>query len=181
MISVMNYWKNLMLKISILKNNTMMKIVNMKKAALIFTLLISMNIYRLQAQDGERLEQLRIAFLTEQLDLGVAEGQSFWPIYNEFNKSKQALDKQRKEAMRVVKEKGDAVSEKEIRDAIAKVHQTKTEEENLEKKFIEDCLPVLGPAKTGKLMMAEHEFKRQMMERLKERREGEHGGPGRRN
>ncbi len=149
----------------------MINILNMKNATLIFMLLTSMNTYRLQAQDGERLEQLRIAFLTEQLDLGVAEGQSFWPIYNEFNRNKQALDKQRKEAMRVVKEKGDAVSEKEIRDAIAKVHQSKTEEESLEKKFIEDCLPVLGPSKTGKLMMAEHEFKRKMMERLRERRE----------
>jgi hypothetical protein len=140
---------------------------------LIFTASIS------SAQEGERLEQLKIAFLTEQLDLSVSEGQSFWPVYNTFQKEKQGLDKKRKDAMQVVKAKGDAVSEKEIRDAISAVHQSKTEEEALEKKFIEDCLPILGPAKTGKLMMSEHEFKRQMMDRLRERQDSRPGPPRR--
>ncbi len=43
------------------------------------------------AQDGSRLESLKIAYLTKKLDLSPSEAQLFWPIYNQYiDESRQA-------------------------------------------------------------------------------------------
>ncbi len=43
-----------------------------------FTILISV------AQNGNRLEALKIAYITKRLDLSPYEAQRFWPIYNQY-------------------------------------------------------------------------------------------------
>ena len=40
----------------------------------------------------------------------------------------------------------------------------------LDKEFIEACLPILGAGKCGKLVAAEDDFKREIMKELRDRR-----------
>jgi len=49
------------------------------------------------AQNGERLEALKIAYITKRLDLSPEEAQKFWPIYNQYAEE---LKQTRKEAIR---------------------------------------------------------------------------------
>lgn len=132
-----------------------------------------------QDERGERLEQLKIAFLTERLDLSVKEGQSFWPLYNEFSDKRKTFHNEKKEVGRIMKDRGNSLSEKELRELINKVHGADMEMLALEKKFAEDCIPVLGPAKTALLMTAEEDFKKRMMDRLKDQQGGRPGLRGR--
>jgi hypothetical protein len=37
-----------------------------------------------QVRDGERLEALKIAYLTKKLNLTTEEAQRFWPVYNQY-------------------------------------------------------------------------------------------------
>jgi hypothetical protein len=37
------------------------------------------------AQNGNRLEALKIAYITKKLDLSPEEAQKFWPIYNQYS------------------------------------------------------------------------------------------------
>lgn len=37
------------------------------------------------AQNGNRLEALKIAYITKRLDLSPEEAQKFWPIYNQYS------------------------------------------------------------------------------------------------
>ena len=37
-----------------------------------------------QRHDRKKIESLRIAYLTEELDLSTAEAKDFWPVFNEF-------------------------------------------------------------------------------------------------
>ena len=37
------------------------------------------------AQNGNRLEVLKIAYITKRLDLSPEEAQKFWPIYNQYS------------------------------------------------------------------------------------------------
>lgn len=54
----------------------------------IFTLLLFLGSFQLvtqaQQRDGERLEALKVAFLTKKLSLNPEEAQKFWPVYNEY-------------------------------------------------------------------------------------------------
>jgi Skp family chaperone for outer membrane proteins len=54
----------------------------------IFTLLLFLGSFQLKTQaqqrDGERLEALKVAYLTKKLNLTTEEAQKFWPVYNEY-------------------------------------------------------------------------------------------------
>jgi hypothetical protein len=64
-----------------------------------FLLLLSFTVSFLisVAQNGERLEALKIAYITKRLDLSPEEAQKFWPIYNQYAEE---LKQTRKEAIR---------------------------------------------------------------------------------
>jgi len=55
----------------------------MKKYLLIVLLALG-NWFIANAQDGERIQALKIAYLTKKLDLSPEEAQRFWPIYNKY-------------------------------------------------------------------------------------------------
>src|SRR5665213_1742914 len=52
----------------------------MKKFLLYFFFIIAG--FGVQAQNGNRLEALKIAYITKKMDLSPEEAQKFWPIYN---------------------------------------------------------------------------------------------------
>ena len=54
------------------------------KRILLFVLLVLQS-HLAPAQDGRRLEAVKIAYLTRRLDLSPEEAQRFWPIYNQYS------------------------------------------------------------------------------------------------
>jgi hypothetical protein len=54
------------------------------KRFLLYGIIILLSIPGARAQDGTRLEALKIAYLTKKLDLSPEEAQRFWPIYNQY-------------------------------------------------------------------------------------------------
>ena len=68
----------------------------MKKAVCIFTFLFVTNYLCISQIDNrsERLEALKIAFITKELNLSPEEAQRFWPVYNNYS---QELKKVRQE------------------------------------------------------------------------------------
>lgn len=125
----------------------------------------------------EKIETLKRAYISEKLDLTVAEAEKFWPIYNEFDKKK---DEVRKAIRTTYKKLKDTTpTEKELTESIDVITSKRKEEADLDAKFLKDCLPVLGTEKVLKLATLEKEFQRQLMQKLKEKRQEkmEGGGP----
>ncbi len=122
-----------------------------------------------KAQPGERIEQLRIAFLSEELDLTTQEGQAFWPLFNEYNDQRKDLEKSARRAERDLDSKS-SPSEEDVLE-VAKLQTA-----NMRKQadLLDDYLPkfmdILGPKRTVRLMRSEEEFKRRMLERIRDRR-----------
>src|SRR6187397_2237939 len=69
-----------------------------------------------QANDGERLEALKIAYLTKKLNLKTEEAQKFWPVYNEY------IAEMKK--VRIADPKGDEIEKDEKLLAIRKKYQS---------------------------------------------------------
>jgi hypothetical protein len=64
----------------------------------IFTLLVFFFVFAQTsvAQDGqgnEKIEQLKIAFITKHLKLTTDEAQKFWPVYNQYEAEKKQARK----------------------------------------------------------------------------------------
>jgi flagellar biosynthesis component FlhA len=53
------------------------------KRFLLFAFLLMFGI-KMRAQNGNRLEALKIAYITNKLNLSPEEAQKFWPIYNQY-------------------------------------------------------------------------------------------------
>jgi hypothetical protein len=124
----------------------------------------------------ERIERMKRTFISERLNLTVAEAEKFWPVYNEYNDRKMAI---RKELGKLNKQLKAATTEKEVNDGIAAISKKKQEDLANDEKFAKDVLPILGSQKTVTMMGLPQEFKKEVMERLRERRQQGGGGQGR--
>ncbi|MDA7722794.1 hypothetical protein N8851_06905 [Schleiferiaceae bacterium] len=162
------------------------------KKTLIFGLLLSAAAVVAQPKMGDRtdlekkkekIEAIKVAYLTEELELTVAESQAFWPVYNELQSKEHELrEKQRSNFLSLKKD--EEISEKELETMIYKMSDIHIAIEELRKSYLDDFIDVLGAKKTLQLMKAEKEFGRRMMERMKgndrprdrERRPGPEGG-----
>ncbi|MCC6600805.1 MAG: hypothetical protein IT223_09045 [Crocinitomicaceae bacterium] len=122
----------------------------------------------------EKIERLKRAFISEKLELTVAEAEKFWPVYNEYNSKKKELKKTIRKTDKELREKNGG--EKETVAAIDVITKNKREEVDIDDKFLRDSMAMLGYAKVQKLMGIDEEFRRELKERLKERREEKGGG-----
>jgi hypothetical protein len=121
----------------------------------------------------EKVEALKRSYFSEKLELTPTEAEKFWPIYNEFSKKEDALRKAKKGD----KKKGEEpkLNEKEALAEIDRVAQNNKEHIDLESQFLKDCLPVLGPDRTMRLVRLEHEFQRELLQHMREKKEGAKG------
>ena len=140
----------------------------MKKSILIIILFLSLNAF---AQGrGEKLKALKVAFITERLDLTQEEAQKFWPIYNAYEEN------ERKLRLDTFEERKDlnveTLSEAEANELIDNFTKAENERHKLKQQFIQDIRKVLPAKKVILLKKVEDDFKRQMLEQFKRRRQG---------
>jgi len=143
----------------------------MKKRIIFLFVLISFgNILKAQKPNRDKIESLKIGFISNQLNLSPEEAERFWPVYNKFADEMSKLKKNAK--MNLVDELSDASkmtnqeAEKQLQDMI----QFKSNEVELIKKYSIEFKKVLPVQKVVMLYKAENEFKKELLKQLKERR-----------
>lgn len=120
----------------------------------IFTLLVFIGSFQLvsqaQQRDGERLEALKVAYLTKKLSLTSEEAQKFWPVYNEY------MDELKK--VRADSRGGDELKREEKLLEVRKKYQTSFSK-------------ALSPERANQFFKAEKEFYSYVQKELQERRQ----------
>ena len=106
-----------------------------------------------KAQDGddtraEKIKSLKIAFITQKLQLSADEAQKFWPIYDQYENDINRLRLENKNSTVIDKE------EKLL---------------NIRKKYLGSFEKVIGPQRVNKLFTAEKDFRSILIQRLKNR------------
>jgi hypothetical protein len=109
----------------------------MKRFLLIFCL--TFTVLKGSTQDGGRLDALKIAYITKNLDLSPEEAQKFWPVYNQYSAE---LKQATKTSMR------NNQTEIELDENIL----------NIRKKYNNQFLQVLPPYKVDLLFKSEKKF-----------------------
>ena len=143
----------------------------MKKLLLIAVLLISTCVLA-QRPNHEKMKAFKTAHITQQLDLSSSEAEKFWPIYNAFESKMEALRKEGRSNI-FAKTKGDNINnltDAEANEIMNEIIAMKTKELQYRKDLISDLKGILSPVKILKLEIAEENFKRKLLDRLKERR-----------
>jgi hypothetical protein len=142
-----------------------------KKLFLIATLLgaIVSNGYCQEDEDrNDRIEAMKIAFITEKLALTPDEAKVFWPVFNEFSTELKKIREKEKESALTFKAKANP-TEQESNKFIADHFAFKQAQIDLSKKYSVEFKKVLPQQKVAKLLMLEQDFKQQLLQRLKNR------------
>lgn len=133
-------------------------------------LLASTQFYAQRPHDYAKIKSLKIAFLTEKLDLSSKEAQAFWPIYNEYENKRGVLrDKEHKQIRNKVEE-SETLSEKEANAIVELFLEFEQEEEDIRKDFIKKAAKVITAKKTLLLLRSENEFKKQLIKKYHQKR-----------
>jgi len=114
----------------------------------------------------EKIEAIKVAFITEQIDLTIEESQSFWPVYNQMSDKEHDLRKAQRDAFGGLKDFENA-SDKEVEKAIMELADLSVDIEELRQSYLPKFIDIIGAKKTAKLMKAEKEFGKRLMERMK--------------
>lgn len=129
----------------------------------------------LNAQNGRRdkIKALKVAHITEQLQLSSDEAQKFWPIYNAYEENTQRYraEKLGKIKTELKTRDLDNISEAEAKQMLDQINKV---EENLyleRKQLIENLQKVISAKKILLLKKAEDDFNKQLLYRLKEQRQ----------
>lgn len=118
----------------------------------------------------ERYRSEKIAFLTSKLDLSPEEAQKFWPVYNQLDKERSELQRQRFELEQRIRESGDEMSDEEIIALTREFVQSRKKEGALDEKYNEEFLRILPPKKVLSIYKAEGEFRMYMFKKYRNER-----------
>ncbi|MFC4211432.1 hypothetical protein ACFOWA_09580 [Pedobacter lithocola] len=124
-----------------------------------------------QRPKGEEIESLKIAFFTKKLELSPDDAKVFWPIYNNMQEEQNALRKERFQKMisfRKVTEI-DNLSDAQIQSLITSEFDFRQRDLNIEKKYYNKFKAVLPIKIIGKYYRAQEAFKRELLNRFKDR------------
>lgn len=123
------------------------------------------------AQGGQRLENLRIAYLTQDLELTSAQAEKFWPLFNEFAAKRKAIHQALRAA--VEKSSSESASDGEIYAAIDEVIIQRKREVELTQEYLPRFKKVLTARQLGKMISIE----KRMAKEFFRRKAGGFGGP----
>ena len=119
----------------------------------------------------EQIESMKIAFITKKLDLTPDEAKRFWPVYNQYTDELQGLRKDRRERNRDAREDFDKLGDKEVEKLVDDEIVFRQQEIDVIKKYHAQFKSVLPIKKVARLYRAEEEFKRELLERIRDRKE----------
>lgn len=139
-----------------------------KLPKIIFTicfLLGLFNSYQGHAQ-REKIEVLRHSYISKKLELSTTESEKFWPVYNEYQDKLKALKRNLRQAYKNLPAN---FTDKEAEDLINLENKTKLAEAELFKTYSDKIKAIIGINKLLKLQVYEEEFKKEVINALKEK------------
>lgn len=116
--------------------------------------------------DKDKVEALRVSFISKKLELSSNESEKFWPVYNEYNDKIKAI---RKNLRQSFKKGVDNLSDKEMEELYLLEIKSKQAEAEQFKLYYDKIKLIIGTKKTLKLHLAEEEFKKEIIKTIQEK------------
>ena len=116
----------------------------------------------------EKIKTMKIAFITEKLDLSSSEAEKFWPIYNAFDKAQMKLRHEKLRAIKnELKDQIDTITDEVALIKLNELLAAEAELNALKQTFHVKLKNVISSKKILLLKISEEGFNRQMMKRLR--------------
>lgn len=125
----------------------------------------------------EEIEAMKIGFLTRKLDLSSEEAKTFWPVYNKFQDELEVIRKQRRNDMRDLRDNLKELNDKDAEKLIDNEMASRQKELDVMKSYHAQFKKILPVKKVLLLYRSEEDFKRELLDRLRDRKGGPPGPP----
>lgn len=124
----------------------------------------------------EKIEQLKITFITRELNLTSSEAQQFWPVYNEMSDQLKVENKKQRTIAKSLRTNYDSYSDSEFKAELNKLYASETNEVSLKREYNSKIAAIISYKKSAKLLSLEQRFKRELLNKVKSRPAGQNGG-----
>lgn len=121
-----------------------------------------------KSRQKENIESLKVAFITNKLDLTPEEAQQFWPVYNQYSDKLQELRKKRRLENKEAKHNFEELSDTEIEQTVDNEIIFRQKEIDLQKEYHSKFKAILPIKKVAKLYQAEEQFKKVLLDKLRD-------------
>lgn len=146
----------------------------MKKITILFLLFIS--IFGVQAQDDknkeqhrERIKAMKVAYITQEMNMDAQLAQKFWPIYNKYECRKMDLHKREHEELKNI----ETLSELEAEKMLTEYQEIEKEEYEIKKSLFSDLKKIISAKEIIQLHKLESDFNKKLLQEYRERKEAE--------
>jgi len=146
---------------------------------LIVTLFISTytQIYGQREQQMERFKDEKIKFFNQKLELTVEEGKLFWPVYENLNNRRMKINEDERNLLTYFGSNAQFLSDEETDETIESYIALQNKRVNLDLKYHEKFVEIIGKKKTMTMYSLEREFKLYILKEFSGGRGGQ-GNPG---
>ncbi|GAA4301852.1 hypothetical protein [Compostibacter hankyongensis] len=118
----------------------------------------------------EKVEKLKIAYLTRRLDLSSEQARAFWPVYNAYQKAYRQLTAAQRRA-RLAQGSPQEATAAQARQQLEADFDYQQKVLDLRKKYNREFLKILPPQKVVILYRAERDFYNRLLKELRQRGE----------
>ncbi len=127
------------------------------------------------AQHGprERVKAYKVGYITEKLNLTSKEAQNFWPIYNDHEKTIENIRKRERKLIKAIKDTNNSpngIDDKQADEFLNTHLETEIQKSEARQKLILDLKKVIPNKKILRLVKAEADFNKRILEKIRERR-----------
>jgi len=144
---------------------------NVKKISLLllFALLTTATAWaqRPSGEEMQRIQDAKIAIITNRLNLTPEQATGFWPVYNEYSQKRRDIHRSQRKIINDKKE--DGKTDVQVLNNLKDVQDLKQQELDLEKEYQNRFLKVISASQIIELYKAERTFNDMLIQRLKQR------------
>lgn len=112
----------------------------------------------------DKIEAIKIAFLTDRLDLTPSQAAGFWPLYNEYSAKRKEI--KAKISSLAIEKQIDQMTEDQISQDMKTLYSYKESELVLEKEYMSKFTKYISQRQAAKLYKAEREFVKILLKKL---------------
>lgn len=134
------------------------------------------DLHRLSPERLKEIKAQKSAYLTTKLGLTPEEAQRFWPVYNAYDEQREALRRKMLDVLGEGRDAGPGLTEQQAAALLEKAMANRQQEIDLEREYAGQFKKSIGAVKTLQLRKAEMDFQREMLRRIRDRKEDRNGG-----
>ena len=123
---------------------------------------------RPSGEEMQRIQDAKIAIITNRLSLTPEQATGFWPVYNEYSQKRREIHRSQRKIIN--EKKAEGKTDEQVLNNLKEVQDLKQKELDLEKEYQNRFLKVISASQIVELYKAERTFNDMLIQRLKQRK-----------